>query len=163
MNKHNCAQEYVCVYTHVCQGLNRKYSTNICTHEAGAEYKEYGNPVTGGRIVFAYTSMYKDLSSHKGIYDDTQQHTRTCRGSFLFLDIPDLMPNMTRGLPDDVSREYVLFTSPDVLFLQDINSCNLGTPSVSKGWSVPVDTVMMCFVMLGRCVDRVMLCYCGCV
>ncbi len=89
---------------------------------------------TGGRIVFTYTSIYKDLASHKGIYDDNKQHTQTCRGSYLFLDIPDLMPNMTRGLPDDVSREYVLVTSPDVLFLQDINSCNLGTPEVWWCW-----------------------------
>lgn len=85
---------------------------------------------SGGRIVFAYTSLYPELSTCKGSFKDSERHARACRGSFLFLDLPDLMPNMTHGLPADVSREFVLYTTHDVLFLKDVDSCKVGSPKV---------------------------------
>lgn len=80
--------------------------------------------------MFTYTSLYTELSTCKGSFKDSEKHARACRGSFLFLDLPDLMPNMTHGLPDDVSRDYVLYTAHDVLFLKDVDSCKVGSPKV---------------------------------
>ena len=90
--------------------------------------------------MFTYTSLYKELSTCKGSFKDSEKHARACRGSFLFLDLPDLMPNMTHGLPDDVSRDFVLFTAHDVLFLKDVDSCKVGSPKVCG-----FGCVWMCF------------------
>lgn len=104
-------------------------------------------------MVFTYTSLYKELSTCKGSFKDSERHARACRGSFLFLDLPDLMPNMTRGLPDDVSRDYVLHTAHDVLFLKDVDSCKLGSPKV--GGAVSYNSC--CFVFLRTCVHMSVL------
>lgn len=50
-------------------------------------------------------------------------------GSYLRVDVPNIMPKVQRLVnPATVDTNYVLWTDPDVLFIQDVNSSMLPKP-----------------------------------
>ena len=83
------------------------------------------SPVTGwferqgGRVFF------HDLTFHAELPMELDSEA----GAYLRLDVP-LILNAMKPLAADVEAEHVLYTDPDVIFLNDIDGCSLPKPKV---------------------------------
>ncbi|KAL6050147.1 Glycosyl transferase [Balamuthia mandrillaris] len=78
----------------------------------------------GGVVWFHKLSFEEELRKHKGKWPQVDN----LWGSFLKVDLPLIMDEIAPLIEENVDKNYILWTDPDVMFEKDLNSNSLPKP-----------------------------------
>ncbi|KAL6047879.1 Glycosyltransferase [Balamuthia mandrillaris] len=78
----------------------------------------------GGVVWFHKLSFEEELRKHKGKLPQVDN----LWGSFLKVDLPLIMDEIAPLIEENVDKNYILWTDPDVMFEKDLNSNSLPKP-----------------------------------